>query len=139
MNELDDFINSLTDHELAIFFGYRYKRFLDKSKMKIDKEIKMRNLSSEKLESLLNIKLNEDVQKDNRSCPRCGSDKLFIETDYKEIPVSEFTSAELALDSFRCRLCGYNPDKSNPKNFIERIKRIYKKTRTSRINKWNEI
>ncbi len=132
MSELDNFISSLSDHELAIFFGYRYDRFLDKSKEKIDKEIKKRNLSSEKLKSLLDTKLNNESIKDIRNCPRCGSNKLFIETDYKEIPISEFSSAEVAMDSYRCRLCGYNANKQTPKNFLERIKRIFKKKQNTK-------
>ena len=139
MKELDNFLDSLSDHELAIFFGYRYEGFLKKSKLKIENEIKKRNLSSEKLNSLLNIKLNKELPKESNCCPRCGSEKLFIETDYKEIPVSEFSSAEIATDYYRCRLCGYCPDKSNPKNFTEKIRKAFKKTRMLRINKWNEI
>ncbi len=139
MSELDNFISSLSDHELAIFFGYRYDSFLENSKKKIETEIRKRNLSSEKLKSLIDAKLINESIKESISCPRCGSYKLFIETDYKEIPVSEFSSAEVAMDSHRCRLCGYNADKKTPKKFSEKIKRIFKKNRTQRINKWNEI
>lgn len=139
MSELDNFISNLSDHELAIFFGYRYDTFLDKSKVKIDNEIGKRKLSPEKLKSLLNTKLNKASLNEIRTCTRCGSNKLFIETDYKEIPISEFSSAELAHDSYRCRLCGYNLAKSTPNNFLERIKRMFTKTRSQRINKWNEI
>ena len=139
MKELDNFISGLTDHEIAVFFAYRYEGFLKKSKLKIENEIKNRNLSSEKLKSLSNIKLNKVLLKETRCCPRCGSEKLFMETDYKEVPVSEFSSAEVATDSYRCRLCGYNPDKSNPKNFANRILKVFKKTKMSRINKWNEL
>src|SRR5680860_302989 len=114
MSELDNFISNLSDRELAIFFGYRYDRFLDKSKVKIDNEIRKRKLSPEKLKSLLDTKLNKVSINEIRSCTRCGSNKLFIETDYKEIPVSEFSSAEVAQVSFRCRLCGYNLDKTTP-------------------------
>ncbi len=139
MKELDNFILGLSDHELAIFFGYRYGGFLNRSKLKIENEIKKRNLSSEKLKSLSNIKLNNDLTKETKCCPRCGSEKLFMETDYNEVPVSEFSSAEVATDSYRCRLCGYNHDKSKPENFAERIRQAFKRTRMRRINKWNEI
>jgi len=139
MSELDKFISSLSDHELAFFFGYRYNRFLENSRKKIDNEIRRRNLSPEKLKSLKEEKLVIKSVKESKSCPRCGSDKLFIETDYKELPVSEFSSAEVAIDSYRCKLCGYNAGKKPPKNFLERVGRIFKKNRTRRINKWNEI
>lgn len=137
MNEFKDFISSLTDHELAIFFGYRYNAFLENSQKKIDEQIKNRNLSSAKLELLKESKLGSDLSKESKTCPRCGSDRLFVESDYTEIPVSEVASAEIATDSYRCRLCGYNADKTRPKNFAERIKRMLGRSR--RVNKWNEI
>ncbi len=139
MSDLGKFLNNLTNHELAIFYGYRYAGFLDTSKAKIANEIKKRNLSIEKIGLLKDKKLINDSTKENISCERCGSNKLFIETDYKEVPVSEFSSVEIALDSYRCRLCGYNANKAAPKNFIKRIKKVFKKNRHRRINKWNEI
>ena len=139
MKELDNFLSNLSDHELAIFFGNRYNTFLHKSKEKIDNEIKKRNLSSEKLKLFLDTKLNIESVTENRSCLRCGSEKLYIETDYKEIPISEFSSAEIATDSYRCRLCGFNANKAKPKNLLDRIGRVFKKSRNSRVNKWNEI
>ena len=92
MSELDNFISSLTDHELAFFFMYRYSGFLDKSKEKIDAEIGKRNLSPEKLKSLANIKLNSGSVNEFITCQRCGSEKLFIETDYHEIPLKKRNS-----------------------------------------------
>ena len=139
MKEFNNFLSKLSDHELAIFFGYRYNSFMANSKEKIDNEIKKRNLSSEKLKSLLDTKLIIETRSENKSCARCGSHKLYIETDYKEIPISEFSSAEIAMDSYRCRLCGYNADKATPKNILDRIKRVFKKSRKNRVNKWNEI
>ena len=56
-----------------------------------------------------------------------------------EIPVCEISSAEISIDSYRCRLCGYNPDKTKSNNLLDLIKRIFRKGRNIRINKWNEI
>lgn len=139
MSKFENFINNLSDHELAIFYGYRYLGFLDSSKEKIIDEIKKRNLSREKLKSLQDKKIISDSKEEKISCERCGSNKLFIETDYKEIPISEFSSAEIAMDSYRCRLCGFNAQKTKPKNLFDRIAKAYKKNRQSRIDKWNEI
>jgi DNA-directed RNA polymerase subunit RPC12/RpoP len=139
MKELDYFLNNLSDHELAIFYGYRYLGFLDSSKEKIDTEIQKRNLSREQLKLLLDKKLINDSEEEKIGCERCGSNRLFIETDYKEVPISEFSSAEIAMDSYRCRLCGYNANKAKPKNLFDRIGKVFKKNRQSRINKWNEI
>lgn len=139
MKVLDNFLSNLSDHELAIFFGFRYNTFLYKSKEKIDNEIKKRNLSPENLKSLKDKKLINESIEEIKKCPRCGSNKLFIETDFKEVPISEFSSAEIAMDSFRCRLCGFNANKSTPKNLLDRIKRMFKTNKRNRINKWNEI
>lgn len=139
MKELGYFLNNLTDHELAIFYGNRYLGFLDSSKEKIDNEIKKRNLSREKLKSLQDKKIINDPKEEKISCEKCGSNKLFVETDYKEIPISEFSSAEIAMDSYRCRLCGFNANKTKPKNLFDKISKAFKKNRQSRINKWNEI
>ncbi len=139
MKELDNFLENLSDHELAIFYGYKYLGFLDSSKEKITNEIKKRNLLSEKLKSLKDKKLIYDSIEKSLNCQRCGSNKLFIEMDYKEIPISEFSSAEIAMESYRCRLCGFNANKSIPKNLFKKISRMFKKNGQSRINKWNEI
>jgi len=139
MSELDNFINKLTDHELAVFYGYSYDGFLELSKKKINEEIKKRNLSKKKLYSLKDRKLINKSPGQTKICPRCGSDKLFVETNYMEIPVCEISSAEISIDSYRCRLCGYNPDKTKSNNLLDLIKRIFRKGRNIRINKWNEI
>lgn len=137
MNKLNDFLSSLSGHELAIFFGYRYHTFLENSKRKIDDEIENRRLSSAQLSLLKDKKLICRSSKEIKCCPRCGADKLFVETDYTEMPVSEVSSAEIATDSYRCRLCGYNADKTTSNNFAERIKRMFGRNR--RVNKWNEL
>ena len=96
-------------------------------------------MSLEKLISLQYKKLINDSKEGKIGCERCGSNKLFIETDYKEVPISEFYSAEIAMDSYRCSLCEFNANKAKPKNLFDRISKAFKKNRQSRINKWNEI
>jgi len=139
MNELENFLNKLTDHELAIFYMNRYAGFLENSKKKIDSEIVKRNLIQENLNLLGTQKLIIESVEKFQICQKCGSNRLFIETDYKEIPISEFSSAEIAMDSYRCRLCGFNPGKAVPKNGIDRFKKIFNKNKQSRVNKWNKI
>lgn len=138
MSELDNFINNLSDHELAVFYRYSYDGFLENSKRKIDEEIKKRNISIEKLNSIKDRSLINNSSGQSKICTRSGSDKLFVETNYKEIPVSDLSSAEIAIDSYRCRLCGYNPDKTKSKNLLDILKRTFRKGRNLRINKWNE-
>ena len=76
MSEFDKFLAGIPDHELAIFFRYRYQGFLSKSKEKIDIEINNRKLSPEQLESYSNKKLIIEKSNEIKTCPRCGSDKL---------------------------------------------------------------
>ena len=139
MNEFEKFISRLSDHELAIFVKYRYDGFLAGSKEKIDKELKHRKLSADKLENYLKGKLNLNGGEDARKCLRCGSGKLFSETSYQEIPFNEFSSLEVASETHRCRLCGFNADKEEPKNFMDRIKRVLGSFRGKRISKWNSV
>lgn len=139
MGNLDNFLSSLSDHELAIFKGFRYHSFLQNSKEKITIEIKRRNLSSETLENFFGEKLNIDTKDKSVCCSLCGSDKLFIESNFEEKPISEFSSVEVAIDSVRCRLCGFNPSKTTPKSFTERLKKLFQKNRSRRIVKWNEL
>lgn len=139
MSNLDDFLTNLTDHELAIFFANSYDGFLDHSKRKIDAEIEKRQLSKIQIKALKDTKLQLTRSDQTNTCYRCGSDKLFVETDYKEIPISELSSAEIAIDSYRCRLCGYNPNKTKQKDFHKKIKMIIRRWRNQRIHKWNDI
>ena len=64
MKELDNFLDNLSDHELAIFYGNRYIGFLEKSREKIDKEINKRNLSREQIKSLQDKKLISDLKEE---------------------------------------------------------------------------
>ena len=139
MKALDRFLTNLSDHELAIFWRYRYHGFLDSSKEKITYEIKKRNLTIEQLKSFENKKLIIQSPEEKLKCVRCGSDKLYIESDYKEIPIAEFTSAEIAIDSYRCRLCGYNASKTTSNNLFNRIKRGFRNFGKSRFIKYNDI
>ncbi len=133
MNEFANFINSLSDHELSIFVGYQYDGLLERSKGKIAYEIKRRELSPEKIELLRSKKLIADSVVPLKTCSRCGSNKLFVETDYNEKPDSEISSVELAIDTNRCRLCGFNPDKEIPLNFFARINKIWKNYKKERV------
>lgn len=137
MKELDNFISSLSDHELAIFIRYRSDGFLSNTKEKIDAEVKRRNLTLAQLELYANEKLNIKSEGKKKRCPRCGSERLFEESNYTEIPFTEFSSLEIISNTNRCRLCGYNSDKANPKTFRERIIRFFRKIWNKRFYRWN--
>ncbi len=136
-SEFDKFLEGLTDHELSIFITYRYYGFLENSRKKIMDEIKKRKLTKEQLIELHTQPLNLEIK--TKLCQRCGSDKVFTETDIEQKPTRTNMTREVAIDTTRCRLCGYNPAKESPKNLLDRIKRIFKNhttERTIRIFDW---
>lgn len=139
MSKFENFITNLSDHELAVFVRYSYHGFLKKSKERIEKEIRKRNLSPKEIENYSRKKLTTDSAKELNQCPRCGSVKRITESNFWEIPFSEFSSVEMASDSNRCQLCGFNLEKSSPKDFFEIIKRKWERITNARFSKWNSI
>lgn len=139
MSKFENFITNLSDHELAIFARYSYHGFLKKSKDRIDKEIKKRKLSPRKLEKYSRERLNADSFDKLNQCPRCGSTRRIIESDFWEIPFSEFSSIEMASDSNRCQLCSFNLEKISSKDFFKSIKRKWERLTNSRFSKWNSV
>ncbi len=129
MNDLDLFLKDLSDVELAKFIAYRLNDFLGTSKEKIIAEAKLRNLNHEDLKRLFNEYIQPQEKAKNK-CLQCGSTRLFVETDY-DIRQRKYSSYEVAIESNRCRICGYNPEK-NSKGFLNCIKRklgLFHKTR----------
>ncbi len=139
MNEFDNFIRSLTDHELAILVRYRYPGLLENSKQKINEEVKNRNLSISELNRYSREKLKAESAKGSKQCVRCGSEKWFEEHEYSEKPFNEFSSVEVVTDSYHCLLCGYNPFKEIPKNFFQKLKRVVRLNKNKRFYKWNSL
>jgi len=139
MSKFENFITNLSDHELAIFAHYSYHGFLKKSKDRIDKEIKKRKLSPKKLEKYSHEKLTNDTSEELNQCPRCGSTKRIIETDFWEIPFSEFSSVEMASDSNRCQLCSFNLEKNLSKDLFGKIKRKWERIANTRFSNWNSL
>ncbi len=133
MNELVSFLKTLSDVELAKFIVYRYKDFLGTSKETIISEAKTRNLNHIDLKRLY----NQDIEYDNKNvknrCEQCGSAKFYTETDY-ELRHKKYYSIEVALESNRCRICGYNPDKNGKGllNWIKKTLGLYHYTRLKR-------
>jgi hypothetical protein len=132
MNELDSFLKILNDVELAKFIVYRLKDFVGSSKTTIISEAKSRNLNYDDLKRLYKqeIEYNESLTK---RCVQCGASRFFTETDYEQIH-KRYYSVEVAHESNRCRICGYNPQK-NGKGIVNWIKKklgFYHKTRLKR-------
>ena len=136
-SELEEFLTDLSDHELSVFVGYRYYGFIEESREKIVKEVKHRNLISAQLEKYFNEKLNQKSAQKTSLCKRCGSEKLFNEKDFELQPRMKYLTAEVEIETKRCRLCNFNPAKEKPKNLKERLSRIFKKNKTKRIINWS--
>ena len=134
-DDLNTFISNLTDNELATFVAYQFEELLDNSKQKIIKEVKRRNLSSDDLKRLYHQGISHGNDNRRRGvCPQCGSNKFFVETDY-ELRQKDYGSYEVAVESNRCRICGFNPAKSTQKGLIRKIKQklgFYNNTRLKR-------
>lgn len=115
------FLESLNDHELAIYLGYQYESLLNHSREIIKKEIALRGLSKKQFEESLNTKLSYFDGIDIVHCERCGSNKFFedIDTEYEN---GRYTTNVYEVKTKRCRLCNLNPSKEPPKNIVKRIK-----------------
>lgn len=137
MGKLENFLASLSDVELAIFIAYRYEGFIGTSKQKIKDVVAGRNLTEERLEQLYRKGLPSPSNKSVYCCPRCNSTKLYVETD-NELRTVRYSSYEVAVDTLRCRLCGYNPNKRSPKNLIDAIKLKFMGRKIVRIPKQDE-
>ncbi|MBS2214039.1 hypothetical protein KEM09_21720 [Carboxylicivirga mesophila] len=132
MNELDSFLKTLNDVELAKFVVFRFQDFVGTSKETIIAEAKTRNLDHIDINWLCkqNIETNDEIK---NKCEQCGSAKFYTETDY-EMRQTNYISYEVAIESERCRICGFNPDK-NSKGLLKTIKKklgFYRKTRLKR-------
>ena len=106
MSKLQEFLDVLSDSELANFYLYRYEQFLKGSKDKIDAELSKRNISKENIEiyRLENKVISED------KCPRCGSNKFYNSTEIETITYS-YASVDLEVDYKTCLVCLYSEEK----------------------------
>lgn len=137
MSRLEDFISTLSDTELAIFIAYQYDGFIGSSKQMIKEAVLKRKLTPDKLAELYKKGLSKPIDNSLHFCPRCYSTKLYVETDH-ELRTVRYYSYEVAVDSLRCRLCGYNPDKRKPKNLFDAIKLKFKSNKIVRIPKQDD-
>ena len=118
MEKFKSFIKNLTNHEFAVFLMYQSEGLMPPSQEVIKEEIIKRNLTRAQLESY--GKLNLTYQKEGEFCQRCGSDKIFNETEIEYENGKHFTR-EIEVSTPRCRLCNFNPSKEE-KNLLQKIK-----------------
>lgn len=133
MKDLDHFLADLSDSELAIFIAYRFDDFLDNSKQKIIAEVDKRKLTHAQIKELFNNGIPTNADSDYL-CPRCSSPRFHVETDY-ELKHHQYSSYEIAIETNRCQLCGFNPDKSKQKGIANKIKKWLGYYRNSRLKR----
>jgi len=95
-------------------------------------EINKRKLTKDYLANLYNTPLDLKVESGTALCQRCGSNRVFNETDIEYRSTSNYNTREVEVDTIRCRLCGYNPAKAKPKNLLGRIKRLFNSNKTKK-------
>lgn len=116
---LEDFLQNLTDKELAFFSKYRRTEFMPESQAKIHSELKNRNLTDSKI-----TELTKPVgQTELENCPRCGSSN-FQELNETELRATKYGGYEVEINSRKCRICGYNPQMDKPINWKVRLDRF---------------
>lgn len=128
------FITHLNNNELCIYTHYHEMGLLPESRKLLQGELKKRGLTSYQVKKRASQPLTKKQPIPNGYCQRCGSRYLFTETDYAYKVGRAHSTKKVAYDSFRCQLCGFNPDKEPPKNLVNRIKRYFtriKKERTA--------
>lgn len=120
--KLESFIKSLTDHEFAVFLMYQSEGLLPHAQQIVKDEITDRQLTKTQIENYGNMRLS--YNEDGEFCARCGSNKIFKETDIEFQNSNHFTR-EIEVSTYRCRLCNYNPSKALEKNIFKRIKLFF--------------
>jgi len=81
--------------------------------------------------------LNFISENNKEKCPRCGSDRLFAETDYEQYARRAFDTVEVTIETNRCRICNYNPFKRKPKNLFDRIRLNFQRKQKQEYVNWD--
>lgn len=121
--QLDAFLNSISDHELAIYVGYQHPSFLKHTKESVRQEIETRGLSKNQLELYYRTKL-ADSENGLPRCARCGSNKFITDLDIERAG-AKYGEYVMHVETNRCKLCHFNPSKVHEKNLWKRIKRFF--------------
>lgn len=126
MGKLRNFLKDLSDYELFVFYKYRFDNFLTKSKNIILEEFQNRKLNPDDYNLI--VKKKQIHTKHNNSdliCPRCGSDKYYIEIK-KIFKTLKGVTWEKEKEVYVCQVCEYWNSGRNLKykSLLKRIKRL---------------
>ena len=119
---LEEFLNSMTDREIAFFSTYRQTEFMPESQEKVRVELQKRNLTKAQVTDLINQ--SEKATLDN--CPRCQSSD-FMQIKDTDLRSSGYGGYEVEINSRKCRICGYNAQKDKSLNWKVRLNRFWGK------------
>ena len=104
---------------MLFFFKYRRTELMQESQNKIHSELKSRSLSESQTTELL--KQVGKVKSEN--CPRCGSHR-FTEIKDTELRATKYGGYEVEINSRKCKICSYNPQKDKPINWKVRLNKF---------------
>jgi hypothetical protein len=130
MNRIYNFLESLSDKELAYFIKFKKTKYSVETQKIIDDYIQEKNFTQEKIERLVELKFFASKDQ-TQVCPRCGSFKFLVNsvewTDNigkpginDDVAVSEsiFLNKITRKDEIICNVCDYwvqDPNNRGPK------------------------
>jgi len=113
-SKIMSFLDTLTDHELANFYYYKYDTFMEHSKKEIDVFFSAKGITQEKIIELM--KENRELEHCNKKnqCPQCYSTKkiktqeLFCPWGFGVALDAHFSDNTKMTDLYFCLICGYD-------------------------------
>jgi len=117
-----EFLDQFTDYELSIFYHFRRFEFLKESQELIRNALKLREV--EISETPMNLDFIEITSDQN--CQRCNS-RNFERISENELRSTSVGGYEVTINSYKCRVCGFNPDKNVSLSFGMRLKKLFGK------------
>lgn len=140
MSKTRDFLDSLSDHELAFFVKYKLHTYMLNTQQDIKEYVEKRNLNQKAIDQFI-TKRTEIYYKKEKCCTRCGSNKLLINnvewTDTygkpgyaDDLAVSEgmFYGKATYKDEIICNVCDFwlqDPNNRNPKGIRKKTGSIW--------------
>lgn len=118
MSRISEFLETLSDRELAYFAKYKLHTYMKETQLEIKKYLDEKNFDEEKINRFLSND-NNFAKGDLNSCPRCGSNKIrkddveWTATAFNRGYSDEFATMEgmagkkSIKQNVICNVCGY--------------------------------
>lgn len=130
MGKTKDFLDTLSDHELAFFAKYKSHTYMREMQQDIKEYILKRNLSQKAIDQYTTT-ATQLYYENAECCPRCGSDKLLINNvvwteNYRNPRYDRnlilhgdiYTGLDIYKDEVICNVCDFwleDPNNKKPK------------------------